>query len=86
MFPHEWQEPMNGDSGKSTYQPFFTVTTRKQAIQLIEQIEARGIECRIQGLVDCDQVCVHLNGNNEPASIYSVNQFLAWAPNFLSNY
>ena len=65
------------------YQACFTITTRQRANKLIEQVEARGIECRIQHLFDCDQVCVHLNGNNAPAQFFSPNQFLAWAPIFL---
>jgi hypothetical protein len=88
LFPHEWQEPgepMNGDSDECDYQARFTITTRQRANKLIEQVEARGIECRIQHLFDCDQVCIHLYGNNAPAQFFSPNQFLAWAPLFLES-
>lgn len=82
-----WLFPLDDDTDydddSMDYQACFTITTRQRADKLIEQVEARGIECRIQHLFDCDQVCVHLNGNNAPAQFFSPNQFLAWAPLFL---
>ena len=57
-----WLYPLDDDPDYENedmeYQARFTITTRQQANKLIEQIEARGIECRIQHLFDCDQVCI----------------------------
>lgn len=52
--------------------------------ELVEQIEARGIECRKQSTYFGDEVCVHLYGNNERAAIYSASMFINWAEAYLS--
>ena len=55
-----------------------------QAEELVEQIEARGIECRKQSTCFGDEVCVHIYGNNKRAEIYPVNMFVEWAKCYLS--
>lgn len=53
--------------------------------ELVEQIEARGIECREQSTYFGDEVCVHLYGKNERAAIYPVKMFINWAEAYLSH-
>lgn len=55
-----------------------------QVKELVEQIEARGIECREQSTYFGDEVCVHLYGKNERAVIYPVKMFINWAEAYLS--
>jgi len=62
----------------------FTSETLALAEERIAQIEALGIECRIQRTYFDDEVCVHNNGFHERASIYSPVQFINWADYFLT--
>lgn len=62
----------------------FTSETLALAEERIAQIEALGIECRIQRTYFDDEVCVHNNGPSARASIYSPIQFINWADFFLS--
>ena len=62
----------------------FTPETRTLAEERIAQLEALGIECRIQQTYFDDEVCVHNNGKHERASIYSPVQFINWADYSLS--
>lgn len=47
--------------------------------EAIEVLNSMGIESRIQHTYFADEVCVHLNGNNNPAQIFpSESSFLGW--------
>ena len=64
-----------------------TVTYKpKEIIQMLHEIEKLGIETRLQSTYFGDEVCVHIYGNNERASIMSVNQFMNWAPNYIATF
>lgn len=53
-----------------------TFTDTDSAIKALENV---GIECRVQHTYFGDEVCVHLHGNNSPATIYpSITMFLNW--------
>tara|TARA_R100000951_G_C2516123_1_gene141921 strand:+ start:275 stop:535 length:261 start_codon:yes stop_codon:yes gene_type:complete len=64
-----------------------TVTYKPQAItQLIYEMEKLGIETSLQHTYFGYEVCVHIYGNTERASIMSVEQFMNWAPNYIADY
>lgn len=62
----------------------FTPETRALADERIAQIEARGIECRMQHTYFDDEVCVHIYGNNNRALILDSACFIKWADSFLA--
>ena len=57
----------------------FTPETQAQADRLTPFLDTLGIEWRYQSTYFDDEVCVHWNGNQEPALIFSPTQFIDWA-------